>query len=140
MQITTDFSTRTLTALTATIFGVTGIFTIFILYPYFNRPSSTVTYYEHPGGAFHPHPYNHLSAPYIDTNVPNNWDTLPEAIFRSRTLLDSHVPTTPGSLPTTVTLSSILHIPDIVRENNVPSEGTSDREESVSTLRTTSSS
>ncbi|PBK62474.1 hypothetical protein ARMSODRAFT_1024887 [Armillaria solidipes] len=102
MQITADFSTHTLTALTATILGVTGIFTLFILYrtykyeigrlfrrlfvyaprlptpAYFSHPaSSTLTYYGHPGGAFHPHPYNHLSAPYIDPDVPDNWNTFP---------------------------------------------------------------
>ncbi|PBK74580.1 hypothetical protein ARMSODRAFT_1013585 [Armillaria solidipes] len=110
-------------------------------------PSSTLVYYEHPGGFFSPDPYNHLSAPYIDPYVESSalptdgwnttaadWDTLPTAIFRSRALSHLHISSTSGTLPTATSLSSISHIPDVVREDNVPSEGTSGRESFVSAI------
>ncbi|SJL06708.1 uncharacterized protein ARMOST_10050 [Armillaria ostoyae] len=91
MQITIDFSTRTLIALVSTILGITSVLTIFLLYrtykyeigrffrrlfsyaPRFPTPAyfsqtttSDLTYYEHPGGAYFPDPPNNLNTPYVD--------------------------------------------------------------------------
>ncbi|SJL13537.1 uncharacterized protein ARMOST_16981 [Armillaria ostoyae] len=91
MQITIDFNIRTLIALVATILGITGILTIFLLYrtykyeigqffrrlfqyaprfptlAYFSRSTnSDLVYYEHPGNFYSSEPYNHLATPYVD--------------------------------------------------------------------------
>ncbi|PBK58683.1 hypothetical protein ARMSODRAFT_1028052 [Armillaria solidipes] len=167
MQITINFSIRTLIALSATILGITGILTLFLLYrtykyeigQIFRRlflyaprlpaitffrplPSSTPDYFRHPGNAYHPTPYNHLFTPYQEPEpyvklsaIPTDgwnttaadWDTLPSAVFRSRTLTNNPILYTSGTISRTMTsISSLPRIPDVVRDNDFSSESTTD--------------
>ncbi|SJL16296.1 uncharacterized protein ARMOST_19816 [Armillaria ostoyae] len=67
----------------------------------FHSTSLTLTYYEHPGGAFHPHPYSHLTIPYQDVDRPDDW-ALPSSYFRSRTISDSLVDPEPRTIPASI--------------------------------------
>ncbi|PBK65254.1 hypothetical protein ARMSODRAFT_1022379 [Armillaria solidipes] len=174
MQITIDFSICTLIALSATILGITGLLTLFLLYrtykykigqffrrlfsyaPHlpaltFNRPSSLV-YFRHPGDAYHPTPYNHLATPSEESYVElptrptdgwnttvADWDTLPSAIFRSRTITNHPVLYASGTVSAT-SLDSLSHVPDVVRRNDDTSQGMGNDWSSVLTTTTPSPS
>ncbi|SJL14239.1 uncharacterized protein ARMOST_17695 [Armillaria ostoyae] len=149
MQITIDFSTHTLIALVSTILSITSVLTIFLLYRT-QATTSDLTYYAHPEGAYFPNPYNHLNTAYIDSHGEfvyptdawntgtGDWDTEPSSYYGSGTISHRHGNTGPGSLSTALPLSSLSHVSDVVREDDISSTGTSDSQESTSMTTTPS--
>ncbi|SJL08190.1 uncharacterized protein ARMOST_11553 [Armillaria ostoyae] len=107
MQITTNISTRTLTALVITILVITSALTIFLLYQTYKYEIRqyicqlfeyvprlpTPVYHAHPGGAFHPHPYLQTNRPatvlYHYVAGTGDWDTLPSVLLSQSTGLSS---------------------------------------------------
>ncbi|KAK0443008.1 hypothetical protein EV421DRAFT_1736056 [Armillaria borealis] len=71
------------------------------------------------------------SAPYIagpnewNTPGPSDWDILPTSTIRSGSLPWINLSTSSRSLSTAIPVSSVSHIPDVIREDDVSSMGTS---------------
>ncbi|KAK0438378.1 hypothetical protein EV421DRAFT_1738437 [Armillaria borealis] len=132
MQITPDFSTCTLATLTASILGVTSLLTIFLLYwtykyeigRYIRRLFEYAPRF--PTYSFYPHPYLQrlISPNEWNTPGPSDWDTLPTLTIRSGTLPWIDLSMSSGSISTAVPISDVAHIPDVVREDDVSSQGT----------------
>ncbi|SJL06736.1 uncharacterized protein ARMOST_10078 [Armillaria ostoyae] len=60
-----------------------------------------------PRGAFHPHPYTHLTIPYQHVDAPDDW-ALPLLLFRSRTIPDSLINPEPGTVSTSIPGKALL--------------------------------